>query len=110
MNANTRTSLLRSEMMRRMNDGWVVTERNAFDMVMVHEVPPPWWRLALELLNPLTWLGSGLVFGQMQRCLHVTIDEEGTLSRSTIGDIPPRWQRPFSWEVPDGDSPRSTTD
>ncbi len=39
-----------------MNDGWTVIERNAFEMVMVHEVPPP------------------------------------------------RWRRPFSWEVPDGES------
>ncbi|PVZ95765.1 hypothetical protein DDQ50_04615 [Amnibacterium flavum] len=96
-------------MMRRMNDGWMVIERNAFSMILVHEVPPPWWRLALELLNPLTWVDSTSTLGQVKRWLHVSIDEDGTLSRYTIGEIPPRWQRPFSWEVPDGDSPRGTS-
>lgn len=87
-----------------MNDGWTVTERNAFDMVMVHEVPPPWWRLVLELLSPVAWFGGTSPSAQVQRWLHVTVDEQGTLSRFTTGDIPPRWRRSFSWEVPDGES------
>jgi hypothetical protein len=72
-----------------MNDGWVVTERNAFDMIMVHEVPPPWWQLVIELLNPLTWLGANPTTGRVERWLHVSVDEDGTLSRFTIGEIPP---------------------
>ncbi len=107
MNANTRAKLLRSEMMRRMNDGWVVLERTPFDLVMVHAVPPPWWRAALETLNPVFWVsGMTPLLSQVERRLHVSVDEEGTLLRTTVGDIPPSWQRPFSWEVADGAEPR----
>ncbi|MFD3444580.1 hypothetical protein ACFDTO_08280 [Microbacteriaceae bacterium 4G12] len=105
MNANTRTGLLRAEMMRRMNDGWVVVERNAFDMVMTHPVPPPWWRTALEAINPLVWVGGMTpLFDRVQRRLHVSVDEDGALSRITSGEVPASWQRHFSWEVPDGTS------
>lgn len=96
MNANTRTRILRSEMMKRMNDGWTVTEMNAFDMWMVHEVPPPWWRLALELLSPVFWFGGGTALAQTQRWLHVTVDEEGTLTHfSPDGDTSAPLQPPF---------------
>lgn len=46
---------LRAEMVRRVNDGWdVVGELTPNEMRMVHAVPPPAWRILLELLNPLT--------------------------------------------------------
>lgn len=108
MNANTRTRVLRSEMMRRMNDGWTVVERNTFDMVMVHDVPPPWWRVALDVLSPLSWFGGIPTYAQVHRWLHVTVNEALTLSRFTTGAVPPAWQRAFTWEVPDGES-RSDT-
>ena len=108
MNANTRTALLRAEMMRRMNDGWVVLERSAFDLVMVHYVPPPRWRSVLEALNPVFWVsGMTSLFGRVERRLHVSVDEEGALLRVTVGDIPPSWRRDFSWEVADGAEPRT---
>ncbi len=63
----------------------------------------------LELLSPVIWCGGTATSAQVRRWLHVTVDEEGTLSRFTTGDIPPRWRRPFSWEVPDGESRPSTS-
>ena len=105
MNANTRTALLRAEMMRRLNDGWVVVERNAFDMVMVHPVPPPWWRIVLEALNPFVWVGGMTpLFDRVERRLLVSVDEDGALFRLTVGEVPPSWRRRFSWEVADGRS------
>ena len=84
MNANTRTALLRAEMMRRMNDGWVVVKRNAFDMVMVHPVPPPWWRIRAGGPQPLR-LGRrhAPLFDGVERRLHVSVDEDGALFRVT---------------------------
>jgi ABC-type uncharacterized transport system YnjBCD substrate-binding protein len=108
MDAELRTELLRSEMIRRMNDGWVVTERDAFDLWMVHGVTPPWWRAAIEVLNPFVWVGGmSPLFDRAQRRLHVTIDEDGAMSHRTTGDIPRSWQREFAWEVPDGTSPHT---
>ncbi|WP_165063343.1 hypothetical protein [Marisediminicola senii] len=109
MNDGQRTQLLRREMVRRVNDGWNVTELNPFDVTLVHPVDAPWWRLLLVAVNPVFWFTGFPLLPNVERWLAVTIDEDGTLWRSTVGDVPPSWQRDFSWEVPDGPVPHATT-
>ncbi len=70
-------------------------------MRMTHLVQPPSWRLLLEFLNPLTWLG-GPAIAPVRRYLEIWIDENEVLHRRTTGDIPRGWRLNASWEVPDG--------
>ena len=94
---------LRSEMMRRMNDGWDVDgERTSTQMTMRHVIPPPVWRMGLELINPLAWLIGGPTWTVEYRTLTVWIDEDGRLHRRTTGEIPRGWPQHHTWEVPDG--------
>ena len=93
---------LRSEMMRRMNDGWVLHgDRTSTEMTMRHIVLPPMWRLAVDLVNPLAWL-LGATWTPANRTLTVAADEDGRLHRRTTGKIPKGWPQQYSWEVPDG--------
>ncbi|GAA1465985.1 hypothetical protein [Microbacterium thalassium] len=99
------TADLRSEMMRRMDDGWHLDgDRRDDEMWMIHLVHPPAWRFLLEFLNPLSWFLSP-DHPTAQRRLHVWVDEAGVLHRRTTGEIPPRWRQHHSWEVPDGPIP-----
>ena len=103
VNANDRTQILRVEMMRRMSDGWNLIERSEFRMTMAHLVQPPVWRMLAELVNPAMWLTGGTVTWQIvTRVLNVWVDENGTLHRTTSGEVPRRWRRRRSWEVPHG--------
>lgn len=93
---------LRSEMLRRMNDGWVLHgDRTSTAMTMRHIVLPPPWRLAVDLINPWAWL-FGATWTPAYRTLTVAADEDGHLHRRTTGRIPRRWPQHSSWEVPDG--------
>jgi hypothetical protein len=93
---------LRTEMIRRMNDGWDVEgEGTATEMTMRHSVSPPAWRLALDMLNPLVWL-FGPTWPNVYRTLHVRVDEDGRVHRRTTGRIPAHWPQEHAWEVPDG--------
>jgi hypothetical protein len=93
---------LRSEMMRRMNDGWVLHgDPTSAEMTMRHIVLPPAWRFAVDLINPLAWL-FGATWTAAYRTLTVRADEEGRLHRRTTGKIPKSWLQRYSWEVPDG--------
>lgn len=68
---------------------------------MRHVVLPPLWRLAVDLLNPLTWL-FGPSWTAAYRTLTVSIDGDGRLDRRTTGVLPKGWPREYDWEVPDG--------
>lgn len=93
---------LRKEMMRRMNDDWYLEgEIGLTEMWMRHLVPPPIWRLALELVNPVAWF-LGPTFPTVHRRMHVWVDEAGHLHRRTTGEIPTDWPQLHSWDVPDG--------
>ena len=82
---------LRSEMMRRMNDGWdVYGDWTSTEMTMRHVVLPPAWRLAVDLINPLAWL-FGVAWTPAYRTLTVWVDEDGRVHRRTTGSIPSRW-------------------
>ena len=94
--------IIRSEMMKRMSDGWHLSERLPDQMTMIHVVSPPWWRVAVEMINPLSWLVGAPSYSEVVRVLHVWTDTEGVVRRRTTGDIPPLWRRDFTWEVPDG--------
>ncbi|NYD66757.1 hypothetical protein [Agromyces atrinae] len=85
-----------------MSDGWGLIERTEFAMTMGHLVTPPAWRIALDVINPLAWIIGAGTYPEVFRTLHVTVDEDGTLTRTTTGEIPPRWTNKRSWEVPDG--------
>jgi hypothetical protein len=85
-----------------MSDGWNLLERSEFEMTMAHVVEPPGWRIGLELVNPLAWLAGGPTWTEVTRVLHVRVDEQGTLHRTTTGDVPNKWRRPRTWELPDG--------
>jgi len=99
----SKDSPLRREMIRRINEGWDVEgELGATEMTMTHPVRPPAWRILLEFLNPLTWLGGSPVFPVVFRRLHVWADESGQLHRRTTGDLPRGWRLDTTWEVPDG--------
>lgn len=93
---------IRYEMMRRMNDGWVLHgERTSAEMTMRHIVLPPAWRLAVDLINPFAWL-FGVTWTAVYRTLTVRADQEERLHRRTTGKIPKTWPQRYSWEVPDG--------
>jgi hypothetical protein len=94
--------VLRSEMMRRMNDEWHLHGKwTSTEMTMRHIVLPPAWRLALDLVNPVAWL-LGATWTPAYRTLTIWVDEDGRLQRRTTGRIPRRWPQHHSWEVPDG--------
>lgn len=89
-------------MIRRTNQGWDVEgEIGATEMTMTHAVRPPVWRILLELMNPLTWLGGPAIATVTLR-LHVWTDETGRLQRRTTGDLPRGWHADPSWAAPDG--------
>ncbi len=92
---------MQRELLARVNDGWDVVERDTQSMTLTHIVPPPWWRILIELPFRVL-LSSGSTTTDVRRTLTVSFDDEGRLQRSTTGEIPRSWQRPFSWEVPDG--------
>lgn len=97
---------LRSEMMRRMNDGWHLDgERSDTELRMLHLVPPPLWRIALDALNPVAWF-LGATYPTVYRRLRVWVDDQGVVRRESQGDIPSRWPQSYPWDVPDGEVPR----
>jgi hypothetical protein len=95
---------LRREMHRRINDGWDVRHRDGRSLVMVHGVDPPWWRMLLEV--PMIFFG-GVAIPSVTVELHVWIDDEGRLWRSTEGEVARGWRRRFAWWVPDGADDRA---
>ena len=98
----TAVQALRKEMMRRMNDDWHLDgDLAATEMWMLHLVMPPFWRAALELVNPVAWI-LGPTYPTIHRRMHVWVDEAGKLHRHTSGTIPPAWPPLHSWDVPDG--------
>jgi len=98
----TSAQRLRSEMMRRMNDGWHLDgDMGSEEMRMVHLVTPPAWRVALELVNPVAWF-LGPTYPTVYRTMHVRVDESGRLHRRTMGQIPSGWPQVHAWEAPDG--------
>ncbi|MFF2494089.1 hypothetical protein [Agromyces sp. NPDC058064] len=68
---------------------------------MEHDVSPPAWRLLVELINPLYWLGGAPTFPIVRRTLHVSVDEQGVLHYRTTGRVPAHWPR-GDWEIEDG--------
>lgn len=70
-------------------------------MTMRHVVLPPAWRLALDLINPVTWM-FGVSWSPAYRTLTVRVAEDVRLYRQTTGKIPSSWPQEYSWEVPDG--------
>lgn len=65
-------------------------------------VQPPWWRIAIDFINPAAWLLGGPTYPDVFRVLHVWVDSDGDLCRKTTGEVPRAWQRDFPWEVADG--------
>lgn len=95
-------SELRREMIRRIDAGWDIEGGlGVTEMTLTHIVRPPIWRIAVEFLNPLTWLG-GPSIPVVTRRLHVWADKTGRLHRRTTGDLPRGWHSDAAWEVPDG--------
>ena len=86
-----------------MNDGWDLDgKRTSTEMTMRHIVQPPWWRIGLELINPLAWLLGGPTWAEPYLTLRVWVDEDGRAHARTTGSVPGGWPQHHSWEIPDG--------
>ena len=97
--AGGRRAALAAEIVEREKDGWWVVDQSRYEVVLVHEVRPPWWLLTSQVGLGIAGM---LTRSNVQRWLHIEALESGDLQRSTLGDIPRRWPRSRVWEVPDG--------
>lgn len=95
--AAQRRRALRREIEHRERDGWMVVDRQPFEVTLMHEVRPPWRLAVVDVL--LAAIGGGR--SPRRRHLHVEAFENGRLFRATVGDVPGHWPQRF-WEVPDG--------
>lgn len=98
MNANERTTILRTDMMRRMSDGWGLEgEREPFAMTMIHAFPSRWWEVVLAVI-----LGGVWAIPPGYRTMRVRVDEEGLIHRTSTGEVPRGLRRStWPWDMPD---------